>query len=172
MRQTGAQASMIIEYTLDPEDVASARLLAIGIRPRLELGAFAAVISGLLGWSVSPWSYDMLPLIIGLTACLGGFRLMQIAKVRQAAAAAFQRNATLRRLTTAAWDDGGVTIHPLGANSERILWSEVAALKENERIVLLQQSTGNIHAIPKRALADKSMLGGFRALARAGIKRR
>lgn len=161
----------VVEYTLDPEDVASARLLAIGIRPRLELGLFAGVISALLGWSVSPWSYDMLPLVIGLTACLGGFRLMQIGKVRQAAGAAFQRNATLRRLTTASWDDGGVTIHPAAANSERISWSEVAALKENERIVLLQQRTGNIHAIPKRALSDKAMLAGFRALARAGIKR-
>ena len=79
---------MIVEYTLDPEDVASARLLALGIRPRIEFAAFSAVIAGLLAWSVSPWSYNLLPLLIGLTAGLGGFRLMQIGKVKQAAAGA------------------------------------------------------------------------------------
>lgn len=163
---------MVIEYTLDPEDITAARLLAIGIRPRLELGLFAAVISGMLAWSVSPWSYGMLPLLIGLTAGLGGFRLTQIGKVRQAALAAFQRNPTLRRLTAASWDDRGVTIHPAAAQSERILWSELKAMKENERIVLLQQSTGAIHAIPKRAFTDKAMLAALRGLARAGIRAR
>jgi hypothetical protein len=161
---------MVIEYTLDPEDITSARLLAIGIRPRIELAAFGAVIAGLLAWSVSPWSYGMLPLVIGLTACLGGFRLTQIGKVRQAAAAAFQRNPTLRRLTAATWDDRGVTIHPAAALSERILWSELKVLKENERVVLLHQRTGNIHAIPKRAFSDPEMLAGLKRLARAGIR--
>jgi hypothetical protein len=161
---------MVIEYTLDPEDITSARLLAIGIRPRLELAAFVAAMAGLLAWSVSPWSYNLLPLVIGLTACLGGFRLTQIGKVRQAATAAFQRNPTLRRLTAATWDDRGVTIHPAAALSERILWSELKALKENERIVLLHQRTGNIHAIPKRAFSDRQMLAGLRRLARAGIR--
>jgi len=162
---------MIVEYTLDPEDVASARLLALGIRPRIEFAAFSAVIAGLLAWSVSPWSYGLLPLLIGLTACLGGFRLTQIGKVRQAAAAAFQRNPTLRKFTTASWDDRGVTIHPASASSERILWSELRTLKENERVVLLQ-GIRNIHAIPKRAFPDKSALAGLRRLAGAGIKRR
>lgn len=161
---------MVIEYTLEPEDVACARLLAIGIRPRVEVALFAAVIFGMLAWSVSPWSYPMLPLLIGLTACLGGFRLTQFGKVREAAAAAFQRNPTLRRLTCASWDDGGVTIQPASAQSERILWSELKALKENERIVLLQQHTGNIHAIPKRAFTDKTSLAVLRGLARAGVK--
>ncbi len=112
----------------------------------------------------------MLPLLIGLTACLGGFRLMQIAQVRQAAAAAFQRNPTLRRPTAVSWDDGGVIIHPAAGQAERILWTELRALKENERIVLLQQRLGVIHAIPKRALTDKAMLASLRRLARAGIK--
>lgn len=161
---------MVVEYTLDPEDITAARLLAIGIRPRLELSLFASVITAMLAWSVSPWSYYMLPLLIGLTACLGGFRITQIAKVRQAAAAAFQRNPTLRRPTAASWDDRGVTIQPASAQSEKILWSELKALKENERIVLLQQYAGNIHAIPKRAFTDKAMLAGLRRLARAGIK--
>jgi hypothetical protein len=162
---------MVIEYTLDPQDIASARLLAIGIRPRLELALFVAVISGMLAWSISPWSYAMLPLLIGLTACLGGFRLMQIGQVRQAAAAAFQRNATLRRLTAVTWDDRGVIIHPAAGQAERILWTELRALKENERIVLLQQRTGVIHAIPQRAFTDKAMLVSLRRLARAGITR-
>jgi hypothetical protein len=162
---------MVIEYTLDPEDITSARLLAIGIRPRFELALFAAVMSGMLAWSISPWSYAMLPLLIGLTACLGGFRLMQISQIRQAAAAAFQRNSTLRRPTVASWDDRGVLIQPAAGQAERILWSELRALKENERIVLLQQRLGIIHAIPKRALTDKTMLATLRRLARAGIRR-
>ncbi len=162
---------MIVEYTLDPEDVASARLLALGIRPRVEFAAFSAGICGLLAWSVSPWSYGLLPLLIGLTACLGGFRLTQIGKVRQAAAAAFQRNPTLRQFTTASWDDSGVTIHPASASSERISWSELRTLKENERVVLLQ-GMHNLHAIPKRAFPDKNVLAGLRRLAGAGIKRR
>ena len=112
----------------------------------------------------------MLPLLIGLTACLGGYRLTQIGHVRQAATAAFQRNPTLRRLTAASWDDRGVSIHPATAPPERILWSELKALKENERIVLLQQRTGNIHAIPKRAFTDKSSLEILKGLARAGIR--
>jgi hypothetical protein len=161
---------MVIEYTLDPEDITAARLLAIGIRPRFELALFAAVMSGMLAWSISPWSYAMLPLLIGLTACLGGFRLMQIGQVRQAAAAAFQRNVTLRRPTAASWDDRGVIIHPAAGQAERILWSELRALKENQRVVLLQQRSGIIHAIPKRALTDKTMLAALRRLARAGIK--
>jgi hypothetical protein len=128
-------------------------------------------MAGMLAWSISPWTYGMLPLLIGLTACLGGFRLMQISQVRQAAAAAFQRNPTLRRLTAASWDDRGVIIHPAAGQAERILWSELRALKENERIVLLQQHSGHIHAIPKRALTDKAMLASLRRLARAGIRR-
>jgi hypothetical protein len=162
---------MIVEYTLDPEDIASARLLAIGIRPRLELALFAAVISGMLAWSVLPWRYNMLPLLIGLTACLGGFRLTQIGRVRQESAAAFQRNPTLRRPTAASWDDRGVTIHPAAAHPEKIPWAELQALKENERIVLLQQRSGAIHAIPKRALRDKATLAALRRLARAGIRK-
>lgn len=159
---------MLVEYTLDTEDVASARLLALGIRPRLEFAAFAAAIAALLAWSVSPWSYPLLPLLIGLTACLGGFRLTQIGKVKQAAAAAFQRNPTLRQFTTASWDERGVTIHPTAALSERILWSELRKLRENERVVLLQGAR-NLHAIPKRAFADKAVLIALRGLARAGI---
>lgn len=162
---------MVIEYTLDPEDITSARLLAIGIRPRLELALFVAVISGMLAWSISPWSYPMLPLLIGLTAGLGGFRIMQIGQVRQAAAAAFARNSTLRSLTAVSWDDRGVIIHPAAGQAERILWSDLRALKENERVVLLQQRSGSIHAIPQRALTDKAMLASLRRLARAGITR-
>ena len=126
-------------------------------------------MAALLAWSMSPWSYPLLPLLIGLTACLGGFRLTQIAKVKQAATAAFQRNPTLRQFTTASWDDRGVTINPSTGLSERILWSDVRTLKENERLVLLQGAR-NIHAIPKRAFSDKSMLPGLRRLAGAGIK--
>jgi hypothetical protein len=163
---------MVVEYTLNPEDIAAARLLAIGIRPRLEFGLFVAVIAGLLSWSVSPWSFSTVPLLIGLTASLGGFRLMQIAKVKQAAIASFQRNPTLRRLTVASWDDRGVTIHPTAALSERILWTELKPLKENERIVLLSQGAGNFHAIPKRAFPDKEALIGFRRLARVGLVKR
>jgi hypothetical protein len=157
---------MTVDYTLNPEDITSARLLAIGIRPRLEFGLFAVVVAGLLAWSVSAWSFGSLPLLIGLTASLGGFRLIQIGKVREAAIAAFHRNPTLRRLTVASWDDLGITIYPAAALSERILWSELKPLKENDRIVLLQQATGTIHAIPKRAFSDKATLAGFRALAR------
>jgi YcxB-like protein len=161
---------MVVDYTLNPNDIASARLLAIGIRPRVELSLFAAALAGLLAWSVSPWRFNWLPLLVGLTASLGGFRLIQIGKVREAATAAFQRNPTLRQPTAASWDDRGVTIHPASAMSERIFWRELRPLKENARIVLLQQRSGTIHAIPKRAFTDKAMLATFRRLARAGVK--
>ena len=158
---------MVVEYTLQPEDVAAARLLAIGIRPRLEFGLFVAALAALLIGSVSPWSYPSMPLLVGLTASLGGFRLMQIGRVRQAAAAAFQRNPTLRRPTVASWDDQGITIHPAAAHAERILWRDLKALRENERIVLLSQGTAIFHAIPKRAFNDKAALQALRRLARA-----
>ena len=124
---------MAVEYTLDPEDIASARLLAIGIRPRLEFALFAATIAGELGLSVSPWSFGSLPLLIGLTASLGAFRLMQISKVKGAAAAAFRRNETLRRVTVASWDADGISIQPTASVCERILWAELQPLKENDR---------------------------------------
>jgi hypothetical protein len=158
-----------VEYTLNPDDITDARLLAIGIRPKVELASFAVVVAGLLAWSVSPWSLGSLPLLIGLTASLGGFRLIQIAKVRDTALAAFQRNPTLRRLTTASWDEDGVTIQPALSPPERIAWRQLRPLKENARIVLLQQKTGHLHAIPRRAFLDKAMLVGFRNLARRGI---
>jgi hypothetical protein len=160
---------MFVEYTLNPDDITAARLLAIGIRPRVELGLFAVAVAGLLAWSVSPWRFNLLPLLIGLTASLGGFRVIQIGKVREAALAAFRRNPTLRQETAAAWDDTGVTIHPAASMSERISWRELRPLKENERVILLQQKSGHIHAIPKRAFTDKAMLASFRQLARAGI---
>jgi hypothetical protein len=154
-----------VEYTLDAEDIASARLLALGIRPRVEFSLFALVVAGLLGWSVSPWSFGSLPLLIGLTASLGAFRLMQIGKLKEAALASFQRNPTLRRLTAAAWDEHGVTIQPANSLTERILWTELRRLRENERIVLLMQAGQLMHAIPKRAFPDRAALQSFRALA-------
>jgi hypothetical protein len=154
-----------VEYTLDAEDIASARLLALGIRPRVEFSLFALVVAGLLGWSVSPWSFGSLPLLIGLTASLGAFRLMQIGKLKEAALASFQRNPTLRRLTAAAWDEHGVTIQPANSLTERILWTELRRLRENERIVLLVQAGQLMHAIPKRAFPDRAALQSFRALA-------
>lgn len=157
----------VVEYTLDPEDVASARLLAIGIRPRLEFALFAVAVAALLAWSVSPWSFGSLPLLIGLTACLGAFRLIQIGRVKEAALGAFHRNPTLRLPTAAAWDDRGVTIQPAGSLTERILWTQMQRLRENERIVLLSQGSGLIHAIPKRAFPDKATLAAFRVLARS-----
>jgi YcxB-like protein len=160
-----------IEYTLQAEDIASARLLALGVRPRVEFSLFAAALVGLSAISVTNLSFGTLPLIIGLTACLGAFRLMQINRVRQAAAAAFKRNETLRSLTIAMWDDGGVSIQPATALAERIPWSELVAFKESERIVLFQQKSGAIHAIPKRAFVDKAILAGLRRTARAMIKR-
>src|SRR5580704_11446869 len=113
---------MAVEYTLDAQDVTSARLLAIGVRPRVEFTAFAAAIAALLALSVSPWSFGSLPLLIGLTASLGAFRLMQIGKVKEAALAAYHRNPTLRQPTVASWDDRGITIQPSGSLTERILW--------------------------------------------------
>jgi hypothetical protein len=160
-----------IEYKLQAEDIASARLLALGVRPRIEFSLFAAVLIGLSGLSVTNLSFGSLPLLIGLTACLGAFRLTQINKVRQAAAAAFKRNDTLRRVTIALWDDQGVSIQPADAIVERIPWSELEAFKENERIVLFQQKSRAIHAIPKRAFPDKAVLAALRRTARAMIKR-
>jgi len=160
-----------IEYKLQAEDIASARLLALGVRPRIEFSLFAAVLIGLSALSVTNLSFGSLPLLIGLTACLGAFRLTQINKVRQAAAAAFKRNDTLRRVTIALWDDQGVSIQPADAIVERIPWSELEAFKENERIVLFQQKSRAIHAIPKRAFPDKAVLAALRRTARAMIKR-
>jgi hypothetical protein len=160
-----------IEYKLQAEDIASARLLAIGVRPRVEFSLFAAVLIGLSALSVTNLSFGSLPLLIGLTACLGAFRLTQINKVRQAAAAAFKRNDTLRRVTIALWDDQGVSIQPADAIVERIPWSALEAFKENERIVLFEQKSRAIHAIPKRAFPDKAVLATLRRTARAMIRR-
>jgi hypothetical protein len=137
----------------------------MGIRPRVEFTLFAVVVAGLLGWSVSPWSFNSLPLLIGLTASLGAFRLMQIGKLKEAALASFQRNPTLRRLTAAAWDEHGVTIQPANSSIERILWTELLRLRENERVVLLVQAGHMLHAIPKRAFPDRATLQSFRLLA-------
>lgn len=160
---------MTIEYTLDAEDVASARLLAIGVRPRLEFTLFAAALLALVGVSLSSLSLGAtpLPVLIGLTACLAAFRVTQISKVRQAALVAFKRNDTLRQPTAAIWDDDGVTIQPLAAMVERIPWTALKAFKENERIVLFQQKSDVIHAIPKRAFPDKASLAALRRKARA-----
>jgi hypothetical protein len=157
---------MAVEYTLNVDDITSARLLAIGIRPKLEFGLFAASVAALLAWSVSPWRITILPLLIGLTASLGAFRLMQIAKVKEAAMAAFSRNPTLRLPTAATWDERGVTIQPAGSLTERVLWTELQSLRENERVVLLFQGVGVSHAIPKRAFPNKTMLEAFRVAAR------
>jgi uncharacterized membrane protein len=157
---------MAVEYTFDADDIASARLLAIGIRPRLEFGLFAIAIAALLAWSVSPWRITILPLLIGLTASLGAFRLMQIGKVREAATAAFRRNPTLRLPTAASWDERGVTIQPAGSLTERIPWTELQRLRENERVILLLQGAGVSHAIPKRAFPNKTTLDAFRVAAR------
>ena len=159
---------MAVEYTLSADDITSARLLAVGIQPKLELGLFAAAVAALLAWSVSPWRITILPLLIGLTASLGAFRLMQIGKVKEAAMAAFRRNPTLRLPTTAEWDEYGVTIQPAGSLTERILWTELQRLRENERVILLLQGAGFSHAIPKRAFANKTMLDAFRVAARGG----
>jgi hypothetical protein len=156
---------MAVEYTLNADDITSARLLAVGIQPKLELGLFAAAVAALLAWSVSPWRITILPLLIGLTASLGAFRLMQIGKVKEAAIAAFRRNPTLRLPTTAEWDEHGVTIQPAGSLTERILWTELQRLRENERVILLLQGVGFSHAIPKRAFPNKTMLDAFRAAA-------
>lgn len=158
---------MLVEYTLDAQDVASARLLAIGVRPRIEFSLFAAALSGLAALSVSPLKFSSLPLLIGLTACLGAFRLTQINKVKQAATAAFKRNQTLRQATSATFDDEGITIQPSTATLERITWGSLLAFKENERVVLFQQKSGAIHAIPKRAFTSKDALARLRALARS-----
>jgi len=159
-----------VEYTLQAEDIASARLLALGVRPRVEFSLFAAALLGLSAISLSNLSFGALPLIVGLTACLAAFRLTQINKVRQAAATAFKRNETLRSLTVAMWDDAGVSIQPATALVERIPWSALASFKENDRIVLFQQTSGAIHAIPRRAFYDKAVLASLRRTARAMIK--
>jgi hypothetical protein len=152
-----------IEYTLDAQDVAAARLLAIGIRPRIEFSLFAAVLIGLVALSVvAPAKLGSAPLIIGLTACLGAFRLTQINKVKQAASAAFNRNQTLRQPTVASWNDDGIIIQPAAATMERIPWGALGAFKENERVVLFQQKSGAIHAIPKRAFPSKDVMAQLR----------
>ncbi len=162
---------MSIEYTLDAQDVASARLLAIGIRPRTEFALFALALAGLLAVSVSRWNFGSLPLLIGLTASLGAFRLMQINKVKHEATSTFNRNPTLRRATVASWDAEGITVQPLAYPPERIVWAALEKLKENERIVLFQQRTGALHAVPKRAFSNKAAVTGFLQDARAGMLR-
>jgi hypothetical protein len=158
-----------IEYTLNPQDVAAARLLALGVRPRLEFALFTAVLAGMVALTVSPWSFATLRLLIGLTACLGAFRLAQINKVRQAATVAFNRNPTLRQVTVAAWDDEGILIQPLNAMVERVSWTTLGSVKENARVVVFLQRSGAIHAIPKRAFPSRSALDQLRRTARARI---
>jgi hypothetical protein len=158
-----------IEYTLRPQDIAAARLLALGVRPRLEFALFAAVLSAMVALTVSPWSFGSLRLIIGLTACLGAFRLAQINKVRQAAALAFNRNPTLRQTTVAAWDDEGILIQPQNALVERISWTALRSVKENARVVVFLQRSGALHAIPKHAFPNRTVLDQLRRTARARI---
>lgn len=160
---------MSIEYTLDPEDIAAARLLALGIRPRIEFALFAVVVCALLSLSVTPWRFGSLPLLIGLTASLGAFRLIQIYRVREAATAAFHRNSTLRRPSAARWDADGVTLRPTGATPESLPWTSLNPLKESDRVFLLQQRGGSIFALPKRAFADKAAQRIFREMARRAI---
>ena len=161
---------MSVGYTLDAEDIASARLLAIGIRPKLEFAWFAIAVTAELALSVAPWNFNGLPLLIGLTASLGAFRLIQINKVKEAAAAALRRNHTLRCATAASSDMDGITIQPLSSMCERILWQDLQRLKENERIVLFQHKSGLMHAIPKRAFPDKTALAELLRQARAGAR--
>jgi hypothetical protein len=91
--------------------------------------------------------------------------------VRQAAVVAFKRNETLRQVTVAVWDEGGVTIQPLTAMIERIPWSSLESFKENERIVLFQQKGRALHAIPKRAFPNKAAIAALRHKARAELRR-
>lgn len=161
---------MSIEYTLDPQDITSARLMAMGIRPQREFVLFGLGMVALLALSVSPWSFRLVPLLIGLTACLAAFRLMQIGKVREAAGLAYQRNPTLRQPTRATWDERGVSIQPRNSPCEFVSWAELQPLREDARIVLLRQSTGVLHAIPKRAAVDKTVLVALRRLARSAAR--
>jgi len=161
-----------IEYNLDAQDVAAARLIALGVRPRIEFALFAAALIGLTALSVSRFSFGSVRLLIGLTACLGAFRLMQVNKVRQAAVATFNRNPTLRQATVATWDEEGITIQPLTAMVERISWSTLEGVKENARVLVFLQPSGAIHAVPKRAFPDKAALDQLRRKARAGVGRR
>jgi hypothetical protein len=158
-----------VEYTLDARDVAAARLLALGVRPRIEFALFAAALIGLAALSISPFKFGSPRLLIGLTACLAAFRLMQITKVRQAAVAAFERNPTLRQSTVATWNEQGITIQPLTAMLERISWSALKGVEENARVIVFVQRSGAIHAIPKRAFSGKAALNELRRQARAGI---
>jgi hypothetical protein len=155
-----------LEFTFDSDDIVSARLLALGIRPRLEFSLFVLAVAVQLAWSVSPWTFYLVPLLIGLTASLAAFRVIQIGRVRDAALGAFRRNPTLRRAIAASWDGDGVTIQPAGTPQERIPWSHLQQYRENERVILLLQEASVIHAIPKRAFPDKASLAAFRALAR------
>jgi hypothetical protein len=163
---------LAIEYTLDAQDVAAARLLALGVRPRIEFALFAAALIGLAALSVSPVSFGSPRLLIGLTACLGAFRLTQINKVRQAAAEAFKRNPTLRQATIATWDEEGLTIQPLKGVVERISWTALKGVRENARVIVFVQRSGAVHAVPKRAFADKAALDQLRRKARPGSGRR
>jgi hypothetical protein len=159
---------LAVEYTLDAQDVAAARLLALGVRPRIEFAVFSAALIGLAALSASPVSSGSPRLLIGLTACLGAFRLTQINKVRQSAVQAFKRNPTLRRATVATWDEEGITIQPLEGMLERISWTALKGVRENARVIVFVQRSGAIHAVPKRAFADKAALDQLRLKARAG----
>jgi hypothetical protein len=161
---------LAVDYTLDAQDVAAARLLALGVRPRIEFALFAAALIGLAALSVSPISFGSPRLLIGLTACLGAFRLMQIHKVRQAAAEAFKRNPTLRRATVATWDEHGLSIQPQTGVPERITWAALKSVKESARVIVFVQRSGAVHALPKRAFADKAALDQLRRMARAGTR--
>jgi hypothetical protein len=163
---------LAVEYTLDAQDVAAARLLALGVRPRTEFALFAAALIGLAALSVSPVSFGSPRLLIGLTACLGAFRLAQIHKVRQAAVEAFNRNPTLRQETIATWDEEGITIQPLKGVPERISWTALKGVRENARVIVFVQRSGAVHAVPKRAFADKGALDPLRRRARAGSRGR
>ena len=100
----------------------------------------------------------MLPLLIGLTACLGAFRLTQINKVRQAAAAAFKRNATLRQCDHRDVGRCGRQ-HPTGRRRRREDSVERARSRSRRMSAssCSSKERGAIHAIPKRAFADKAV---------------
>ena len=160
---------MAVEYTLTSEDITSARLLGLGMRPKSEGMVVLLILAVLVALALSAWDFRALPVMIISVVVAGAIRAGAMVKAQDGAVAAFRSNPILRQRTSALWDGTGVTIQPTGFGATHLPWDQLRELRENERIVLLIQRSGIFHGIPKRAFPDVATLSELQTLAKSKI---
>jgi hypothetical protein len=158
-----------VEYTLTSEDVTSARLLGLGMRPKSEGVVVLLLLGVLFVLTLSAWNFRALPVMIISVVVAGAIRAGAMVKAQDGAIAAFRSNPILRQRTSALWDETGVTIQPTGFDATHLPWNQLRELREDGRIVLLILRSGIFHGIPKRAFPDVATLSELQSLAKSKI---